>query len=75
MKDSGVRQDDPEYLKAYNILSAVQQQKAYAKQRQVYQQQQTQHQAQQRQQQQNVANAPGTTNGVNGIVSYQYIEY
>ena len=71
MKDSGVRQDDPEYLKAYNILSAVQQQKLYAKQRQVYQQQQQQQQqAQQRQQQQNVANPQGTTNGINGILSH-----
>ena len=69
MKDSGVPQDNPEYLKAYNILSAVQQQKVYQKQRQVYQQQQVQQQAQ-RQQQQNTATTQGATNGMNGIVSY-----
>ncbi len=71
MKDSGVRQDDPEYLKAYNILSAVQQQKVFEKHRQVYQQQQqqTHQQAQQRQQQQKVANPQVGINGVNGIVS------
>ena len=69
MKDSGVSQDNPEYLKAYNILSAVQQQKVYQKQRQVYQQQQqVQQQAQQRQQQQNVATPQGATNGINSIV-------
>ena len=74
MKDSGVPQDNPEYLKAYNILSAVQQQKVYQKQRQVYQQQQqqqVQQQAQQRQQQQNDTTPQGATNGINGMVFYR----
>ena len=73
MKDNGVRPDDPEYAKAYNILAAVQQQKTYAKQRQIYHQQQqaqAQHQAQQRQQQQDGPNPQGATNGINGKFFY-----
>lgn len=63
MQQSGVRHDDPEYIKAHNILSAVQKQQAYAKQR--FQQQQLQRQ-QQLQQQSNGNAADGIANGVNG---------
>lgn len=35
MQEQGVRHDDPEYLKAHNLLSAVQRQQAYQKQRQM----------------------------------------
>lgn len=65
MQEQGVRHDDPEYLKAHNLLSAVQRQQVFQKQRQIAQQQQLQ--AQQRQQQLN-----GTTpeaagpNGMHG---------
>ncbi|EAU30536.1 SNF2-family ATP dependent chromatin remodeling factor snf21 [Aspergillus terreus NIH2624] len=51
MQEQGVRHDDPEYLKAHNLLSAVQRQQVFQKQRQIAQQQQLQ--AQQRQQQLN----------------------
>ncbi|KAL3437575.1 SNF2 family N-terminal domain-containing protein [Aspergillus tetrazonus] len=65
MQEQGVRQDDPEYLKAHNLLSAVQRQQAFQKQRQLAQQQQ-QLQAQ-RQQQQNGSSAQEAVapNGVN----------
>ncbi|KAL4980225.1 SNF2 family N-terminal domain-containing protein [Aspergillus desertorum] len=65
MQEQGVRQDDPEYLKAHNLLSAVQRQQAFQKQRQLAQQQQ-QLQAQ-RQQQQNGSSAQeaAAPNGVN----------
>ncbi|CAL5871790.1 uncharacterized protein PFLUO_LOCUS6043 [Penicillium psychrofluorescens] len=60
MQEQGVRHDDPEYLKAHNLLSAIQRQQAYQKQRM---QQQQQLQAQQRQQQMNGAGADAATNG------------
>lgn len=65
MQEQGVRHDDPEYLKAHNLLSAVQRQQVFHKQRQIAQQQQLQ--AQQRQQQLNGATPDsGAANGVNG---------
>ncbi|PLB51855.1 putative RSC complex subunit [Aspergillus steynii IBT 23096] len=65
MQEQGVRQDDPEYLKAHNLLSAVQRQQVFHKQRQIAQQQQLQ--AQQRQQQLNGATPDAAAaNGVNG---------
>jgi ATP-dependent helicase STH1/SNF2 len=63
MQEQGVRHDDPEYLKAHNLLSAIQRQQAYQKQRM---QQQQQLQAQQRQQQMNGAGADAATNGAHG---------
>lgn len=63
MQEQGVRHDDPEYLKAHNLLSAVQRQQMYQKQRQIAQQQL---QAQQRQQQLNGTGADNTANGVHG---------
>lgn len=66
MQRSGVRQDDPEYIKVHNILAAVQKQQAYQKQRQL-QQQQLQQQQLQQQQQPNGNNADIVTNGVNGM--------
>jgi ATP-dependent helicase STH1/SNF2 len=63
MQNAGVRHDDPEYIKAHNILSAVQKQQAFAKQR--FQQLQRQQQ-QQLQQQSNGNNADGIANGANG---------
>lgn len=71
MQKSGVRQDDPEYIKAHNILVAVQKQQAFAKQRwqqqqQVQQQRQQQAQQQQQQQQSNGNNnEQQAANGVN----------
>jgi ATP-dependent helicase STH1/SNF2 len=70
MQRSGVRHDDPEYIKAHNILSAVQKQQAFNKQRQLHQQQLQQQQLQQQQlqqqQQSNGNNADAVANGVNG---------
>ena len=60
MKEQGVRQDDPEYIKAHQILVAVQ------KQRQFQAQQQAQQQAHQRQSTQQQSNTPLNANGVNG---------
>ncbi|PYH86562.1 superfamily II DNA/RNA helicase [Aspergillus uvarum CBS 121591] len=63
MQEQGVRHDDPEYLKAHNLLSAVQRQQVFQKQR--FAQQQLQ--AQQRQQQLNgVTPDTAAANGVNG---------
>ncbi|PYH99455.1 chromatin structure-remodeling complex subunit snf2 [Aspergillus ellipticus CBS 707.79] len=67
MQEQGVRHDDPEYLKAHNLLAAVQRQQVFHKQRQFAQQQL---QAQQRQQQLNGttpdAAAAAAANGMNG---------
>lgn len=79
MQEQGVRHDDPEYLKAHTILSAVQKQQMYHKQR-LYAQQQQNTQAQQRQQhiqqqQQHLQQLNGsnsgdaTPNGINGNCS------
>ncbi|KZF22555.1 putative RSC complex subunit [Xylona heveae TC161] len=62
MKQQGVREDDPEYIKAHNFLMAVQQTHLINKQRQAFAQQQRQQQAAQQQQQ---AGTP-VANGVNG---------
>jgi ATP-dependent helicase STH1/SNF2 len=68
MQRSGVRQDDPEYIKVHNILAAVQKQQAYQKQRQMHQQQLQQQQLQQ-QQQPNGNTVDVVANGVNGMSS------
>lgn len=68
MQRSGVRQDDPEYIKVHNILAAVQKQQAYQKQRQMHQQQLQQQQLQQ-QQQPNGNAVDVVANGVNGMSS------
>lgn len=64
MQEQGVRHDDPEYLKAHNLLSAVQRQQVFQKQKQLQQLQ-----AQQRQQQLNGATPDAVPNGVNGRVT------
>lgn len=73
MQRTGVRQDDPEYIKVHNILAAVQKQQAYQKQRQIQQQQLQQQQLQQQQlqqqQQPNGSNVDVVANGVNGMLS------
>lgn len=68
MKEQGVRQDDPEFLKAHNLLTAISHQQNLARQKQAYaqQQQQAQHRNQQ-QQQQNGGSSQAATNGINGI--------
>ena len=72
MQEQGVRHDDPEYLKAHNLLSAFQRQQAYHKQRQMQQQQL---QVQQRQQQLNGSNTEAVAaNGMNGT-SYLFSLY
>ena len=61
MQEQGVRPDDPDYLKAQNLLQAVRNEAQYR-------QAQQQHQAQQRQiQQQNATNGQVSTNGVSGM--------
>lgn len=71
MKENGVREDDPEYLKAHNLLTAVSQQQQFRK-RQAQQQEAIARQQRQIQQQQNpaiaqnIANGANGTNGVNG---------
>ncbi|OJJ48848.1 hypothetical protein ASPZODRAFT_111036 [Penicilliopsis zonata CBS 506.65] len=71
MQVQGVRQDDPEYLKAHNLLSAVQRQQAFQKQRQIAQQQLQAQQRQQQQQQQLNGATPdaSSANGRNGNIS------
>ena len=77
MQEQGVRQDDPEYIKAHNLLAAVQRQQTFQKQRQM-QARQLQQQTQQQQQPQQLQslqqiNGSGTDsnvnvpNGVNGM--------
>lgn len=39
MQEQGVRSDDPEFLKAHNLLTAIQRQQAFAKQQRMAQQQ------------------------------------
>lgn len=65
MKKQGVREDDPEFIKAHNLLEAVKQHSMLARQRQALAQQQHQQQQmlQQRQQQQNGSGVNGTDNG------------
>lgn len=58
MQEQGVRHDDPEYLKAHNLLSAVQRQQAYQKQRQMQMLHAQRQQQQQPQQQPQVPPAP-----------------
>ena len=72
MQEQGVRHDDPEYLKAHHLLSAVQRQQAFHKQRQMAQQQlQAQHsQQQQRQNQLNGVTPDGAANGSHGKATY-----
>ncbi|KAL4957767.1 SNF2 family N-terminal domain-containing protein [Aspergillus filifer] len=61
MQEQGIRHDDPEFIKAQNLLAAVQRQTAFNKQRQLAQQQA------QRQQQQNgtATQESAAPNGVN----------
>jgi ATP-dependent helicase STH1/SNF2 len=71
MQEQGVRHDDPEYLKAHNLLAAVQRQQTMQKQRQLAQQQQLAQRQQvirQQQAQVNGVAAPDAvvSNGVDG---------
>lgn len=59
MRDSGVSEKDPEFLKVQQMLMAIQQQRNYAKQKQAYAQQ-----LQQQQQQQNTSNVMANGNNV-----------
>ena len=64
LKDQGVRQDDPEFIKCHNILQAVQKQQRFRQHQQAeHLKQQAQQQAHQAQQQQHAEE----TNGVNGM--------
>lgn len=65
MKEAGVREDDPEYLKAHNLLTAVSQQAQFRK-RQAQQQEAIARQQRQIQQQQNPVTIQNTANGSNG---------
>lgn len=69
MKEQGVRQDDPEFLKAHNLLTAISYQQQLARQKQAYAQQQQQAQHRHPQQQQNGGNSQPATNGINGNLS------
>jgi ATP-dependent helicase STH1/SNF2 len=62
MKETGVRQDDPDFIKAHNLLSAITHSQNFAKQR--LQAQQVQ---QQQQHQINGASSSATANGTNGV--------
>ena len=63
MKQNGVRQDDPEFIKAYNLLVAISQQSQLRKLR-AQQQQETL--ARQQRLQQEGSGAQQTTNGIHG---------
>jgi ATP-dependent helicase STH1/SNF2 len=65
MKAQNVPENDPEFLKAHNLLKAIQQHTAYSKQRQLFLQQQRQAQ-QQAQQDGQELNGNGTHAGSNG---------
>ncbi|OJD26351.1 hypothetical protein ACJ73_02266 [Blastomyces percursus] len=72
MQEQGVRPDNPEYIKAHGLLSAVQRQQAFQKQRQLAQQQQQQLQNQrlqlaQQQQQQQQQHSQSQSQQPNGI--------
>lgn len=69
MTEQGVRQDDPEYLKAINILKSVQQQTTFNRQRALAQQQ-TQQQPSHPVQ---ANKAQDATNGVNGTSHRDYL--
>ena len=66
MKQNGVRQDDPEFIKAYNLLVAISQQSQLRKLRA---QQQQEALSRQRRLQQEGSGAQQTINGVNGKIS------
>ena len=66
MKEAGVRDDDPEYLKAHNILTAISHQTRMQRLRQQQQQELLARQQRQIQQQQNATSTQNGANGVNG---------
>ncbi|OGE57488.1 hypothetical protein PENARI_c002G01430 [Penicillium arizonense] len=59
MQEQGVRPDDPEFIKAHNLLTAIQRQQAYQKQQRMAQQQR-------QQQQMNGAAPEAAPNGTHG---------
>ncbi|KXG49724.1 HAS subgroup [Penicillium griseofulvum] len=65
MQEQGVRPDDPEFIKAHNLLAAIQRQQAFQKQQRMAQQQAQQAQQQRQQQQMNGA-TPEAANGSHG---------
>ncbi|KAJ5442795.1 HAS subgroup [Penicillium cf. griseofulvum] len=68
MQEQGVRPDDPEFIKAHNLLAAIQRQQAFQKQQRMAQQQaqQAQQAQQQRQQQQMNGATLEAANGSHG---------
>lgn len=66
MQEQGVRPDDPEFLKAHNLLAAIQRQQAFQKQQRMAQHQAQQQAQQQRQQQQMNGATPEAANGSHG---------
>jgi ATP-dependent helicase STH1/SNF2 len=69
MKAQNVPETDPEFLKAHNLLKAIQQHTAYSKQRQLFlqQQRQAQQQAQQDGQELNGNGTHAPSNGTSGL--------
>ncbi|KAL8639757.1 MAG: hypothetical protein Q9228_003240 [Teloschistes exilis] len=68
MTEQNTPQDDPEYIKAINILKSVQQQTAFNKQRALAQQQTQQQQSHQVQ----ANKAQEATNGINGMLAQRF---
>jgi hypothetical protein len=74
MQEQGVRPDDPEFIKAHNLLAAIQRQQAFQKQQRMAQQQAQQAQ-QQRQQQQINGATPEAANGSHGKLCVIYYSH
>ena len=66
MQEQGVRPDDPEFLKAHNLLAAIQRQQAFQKQQRMAQQQ--------RQQQQMNGATSEATNGSHGKLCHHHLQ-
>jgi len=69
MRAQGVSQEDPEFVRIHRTLMAVQKQKEFQKQSQIFAQQQAPQRQSQLPQQPNGSNGQPTANGVNGIIS------
>jgi len=69
MRAQGVSQEDPEFVKIHRTLMAVQKQKEFQKQSQIFAQQQAPQRQSQLPQQPNGTNGHAIANGVNGIIS------
>ena len=66
MKEQGVRDDDPEYIKAHQLLAALSQHTQQMRKQQKWQQEQMTARQQQAQAQQQPVNGQANVNGVNG---------